>query len=271
VIHPDVSRKSDDGCLTRGNPEKFLGPALVAYIDILGMSHALLNDWGAHSTSALHRFLRIKNAIPRDDAQSQITVAFYDAELDRDVERYLSVTRTLSDSVVSMMALPNECDLQTFFFRIYGLLFVVRLIWQHALDEGFTVRGAIEFGDMFWNEAEFTGPGLVYAYGLEKKYADSSRILVGPRLLEKIVEATKKGIPLVHSANPVNAFTFGTDGKIVVDPHFLIGEHLLPSLKTLRDSAGDAKPKYDEVIRLLETPKERLPRPSMVDLEGSWI
>ena len=164
MIHPDISGQSDDGCLFRGNPEKFLGPALVAYIDILGLSHALQTDWGGHPTSALHRLLRIKNTMPRDDEKTQITVADYDEGSDKDIARYLSITRTLSDSIVTMMALPNECDLKGFFLRIYGLLFAVRLVWQHTLKEGFTVRGAIELGDMFWNETEFTGPGLIHAY-----------------------------------------------------------------------------------------------------------
>lgn len=269
MIHPDVSGRSDDGCLYRGNPEKFLGPALVAYLDILGMSRALQTDWGAHSTSALHRLLRIKNTMPRDDEKSQITVAVYDADSDKDVERYLSVTRTLSDSIVTMMALPNECDLEGLFLRIYGLLFTVRIIWQHTLKEGFTVRGAIEFGDMFWNEVDFTGPGLAHAYELEK-LAETSRVLVGPRLLEKIVDIAGRGFPLTHPSNPNNAFAVSKDRKVIVDPHFVVGDHLLSSLKALQASAGDAKMKYDEVIQILEAPKAQVPHPSLNDLVGSW-
>ena len=88
MIHPDISGQSDDGCLFRGNPEKFLGPALVAYIDILGLSHALQTDWGGHPTSALHRLLRIKNTMPRDDEKTQITVADYDAGSDKDIAKH---------------------------------------------------------------------------------------------------------------------------------------------------------------------------------------
>jgi hypothetical protein len=269
VIHADVSHRSDDGCLYRGNPEKFMGPALVAYIDILGMSHALQTDWGAHSTSALHRLLRIKHAIPRDDEKSQIAIAVCDGSSDKEVERYLSVTRTLSDSIVTMMALPNECDLEGFFLRVYGLLFAVRLIWQQTLKEGFTVRGAIEFGEMFWNEAEFTGPCLVYAYKLER-LAGTSRVLVGPRLLDKIVDVTKRGIPLAHGANPNNAFTVSEDKKIIVDPHFVVGDHMVSSVKQLRSQAGNCKVKYDELAQILETPKDEVPRPSLNNLASAW-
>lgn len=269
MIHPDVSGQAEDGCLTRGNPEKFIGPALVAYIDILGMSNALINNWGAHPSSALQRLLRIKNTMPRDDQESQVTISIYDPSTNKDIEKYLSVTRTLSDSIVSMMAMPAQCASKSFFLRVQGLLLTVRIVWRNTLEQGFTVRGAIEFGEMFWNETEFTGPGLVCAYGLEKK-ASTSRIVVGPRLLEKVVEVTKGGIPLDHPLNPNNAFVKSADGRIAVDPHHVVGAHLLPCVNGLRDDAGQDAQKYEELVRILETPRSRVSHPSLSELATAW-
>jgi hypothetical protein len=189
MIRADVSHKLGNGCLVCGNPEKFIGPSVVSYLDILGMSAALIQDWGAHETSALHKLLRIKSSLPKDDPKTQISLILVDRETERDLEQYLTITRTLSDSVVTMAALPNECEWESFYLRVYSVLFSIRLIWQQAIREGFTLRGVIELGEMFWNESEFTGPALVKAYQLEKGHVDTSRVIVGPALLSSLLKA----------------------------------------------------------------------------------
>jgi hypothetical protein len=38
----DIVSQGEDGCVIRGNPVEFMGQALVAYSDILGMSRAII-------------------------------------------------------------------------------------------------------------------------------------------------------------------------------------------------------------------------------------
>lgn len=262
----DISLEREDGCLIRGNPSRFLGPALVAFLDILGMSRAILENWGADTDSALHRLLRIKTSIPRDDEKTQITLCICDPMTNKEFERYLSITRTLSDSMVTMLALPSKCRWQEFFMRVHSVLLSVRLIWQQSLREGFTIRGAVEFGEMFWDETEFTGPGLIRAHELESQRAITSRVLLGPALASKIVEFTPKGIPFSHPSSPINSFVISTDERIIIDPHFLVGQELLHLLKQLRQNAGEAKCKYDEIIEILTNPKENARRPTLAEM-----
>lgn len=265
---PDVSFQSEDGCLIRGNPTQFMGHALVSYVDILGMSSAITKSWGAESDSALHRLLRIKTAIPRDDEKTQVTFSIFDPTTNKDFEKYLSITRTLSDSIVTMLALPSlpaQCNAQQFTTRVFNVLFCLRFIWQQSLREGFTIRGAIELGEMFWNETEFIGPSLVYAHRLENEFANTSRILVGPVLATHILRFSQIN-PNIES--PMNAFCISKDKKIIVDPHFLIGQEMTDTLERLQQTAGPSKSKYDEVIEILRTPREKVSRPNLAAMSS---
>lgn len=268
MTSPDISFKRDDGSLIRGNPPQFMGPALVAYVDILGMSKAIVKNWGPESDSALHRLLRIKNSIPHDDEKTQITLSICDPMTNKEFERYLSITRTLSDSIVTMLALPSspsECSSQEFSTRVFNVLLCLRLIWQQSLREGFTIRGGIELGEMFWNETEFTGPGFIYAYKLEDEFAKTSRVLVGPLLATNIVKFAKIN---PNTESPMNAFSVGKDDKIIVDPHFVIGPEMVNILESLQQNAGQSKNKYDEVIEILKTPKEKVRRPTIEEMSS---
>lgn len=263
-----MSLQREDGCLIRGNPIRFMGPALVAFLDILGMSEAILKNWGAHPDSALHRLLRIKTSIPRDDEKTQITLCICDPMTNKEFERYLSITRTLSDSMVIMLALPSlssDCTSQEFSTRVFNILFCLRFIWQQSLREGFTIRGAIELGEMFWNETEFTGPGLVYAHKLEDRFAETSRILVGPVLAANVVKFTNLN---PHVESPINVFSITKYGKIILDPHFVIGQEMVDTLERLQQSAGLSRSKYDEVIEILKSPKEKVLRPTLAEMSS---
>jgi hypothetical protein len=265
---PDFSSQHNNGCLIRGNPSRFMGLALVVYLDLLGMSRAIINNWGAESNSALHRLLRIKASIPRDDEKTQITLSICDPMTNKEFDSCLSITRTLSDSIVTMLALPSspsECSSQEFSIRVFNVLFCLRSIWQQSLREGFTIRGAIELGEMFWNETEFTGPGLVCAHKLEDEFAKTSRVLVGPLLATNIVNFAKIN---PNTESPMNAFLIGKDEKIIVDPHFVIGPEMVNILESLQQNAGQSKNKYDEVIEILKTPKEKVRRPTIEEMSS---
>lgn len=250
MIRPDVSMRLDDGGLVCGNPEKHLGPTILSYIDILGFSKALLNNWGAHPESALHKLLRIKATIPTREAKSQIAIALCDRITNITFEKYLTITRTLSDSMITMAALPGICDWESLFCRVFSVLFCIRIIWQQAITEGFTIRGVVELGEMFWNEVEFMGPALISAYNLEKKIK-TSRVILGPNLLKIILQATEKsGYPLSHGTNPINSM-YCSNGLIAVNPHFAVGHEYLPLLEKLMYEAGENAYRYIEIIELL--------------------
>ena len=51
-------------------------------------------------------------------------------------------------------------------------------------DRDYTLRGAIELGDIYWNEFDTIGPAFLDVYELESKVAKQSRVIVGPVLLD---------------------------------------------------------------------------------------
>jgi hypothetical protein len=258
------------GSLSSGNPVRFMGHAIIAYVDILGMSSAICNNWSAESCSSLHRFLRIKESLPVDDGENPPGFNYYDSSEDNGYELHFSKTRTLSDSIVTMIALPpslSECTSLQFYARVWNILFCLRSIWHQALKEGFTIRGGIELGEMFWNEEEFIGPGLVYSHFLENRIAKTSRVLIGPTLANFIV---KYNNPAVPGESPINVFAVSNDGNIIVDPHFVFDEGFIERLETLQQNAGSDqnKNKYDELINMLKMPKEQVKHPSLEDMSS---
>ncbi|MCL5421257.1 MAG: hypothetical protein M1461_02115, partial [Nitrospirae bacterium] len=115
------------------------------------------------------------------------------------------------------------------------------------------------------NETEFTGPGFIYAYKLEDEFAKTSRVLVGPLLATNIVKFAKIN---PNTESPMNAFSVGKDDKIIVDPHFVIGPEMVNILESLQQNAGQSKNKYDEVIEILKTPKEKVRRPTIEEMSS---
>jgi hypothetical protein len=269
MIRTDVSTRLDDGGLVCGNPEKHLGPTILSYIDILGFSNALMNNWGAHPESALHKLLRIKATIPSSDEKTQIPIALVNRETDKTIERYLTITRTLSDSVITMAALPDICEWESFYCRVYSVLFSIRLIWQQAIREGFTIRGVVELGDLFWNELEIIGPVLVTAYNLEKK-VKTSRVIFGPNLLKNILTAfDSSGWPIDHGSSPINSM-YCSDGLIAVNPRFIFAPNNLPLLEEIMNQAGENAYRYVETIRLLkENDGSIIKVPTIDDIKNS--
>ncbi len=268
----DISSQRNDGCLIRGNPREFFGWAIVCYIDILGISLNVRDNWGEHYESAHNKLLRIKEHIPTADEHTQAIFAICDPKTNREFERYLSITRTWSDSIVTMLAFPNSptnCDSQEFSTRVISVLYALRFIWRQSLREGFTIRGGIEFGEMFWNDTDFIGPALVNAYKLENKMAHTSRILIGPTLLNIIIEfsnVSSKVSPDVQSL--IDAFLVSGDHKIFVNPHFAVGKDMIGILEALcqKASADSIKIKYHNVIEILKIPEGRLSHPTLDEI-----
>ena len=63
----NLVRENPGGALVVGAPPEFYGYALVGFIDLLGFSSRLVNEWGAEDDSPLAQFLRIKEHVTKDD------------------------------------------------------------------------------------------------------------------------------------------------------------------------------------------------------------
>lgn len=163
---------------TYGAPENFRGKAILGFVDLLGFSKRVMDHWHSKKDNPLDQLLSIKKHI-LSSTHTSVT------NTEPPIRTYYPNLRTGSDSIVICIALPTEDkdiehDLGT---ATWCMLGVVRDVIEKCLKIGFPVRGAIEFGHVYWTRSDVVGPVLVTACALESKVAGVARVLVGPELL----------------------------------------------------------------------------------------
>ncbi len=135
-------------------------------------------------------------------------------------------------------------------------------VWTTAIKYGYTIRGAIEFGEIYWNENELIGPAFNNAYRLESEVSRISRVIVSSRLnrvLRNLANDHRSDITDHLIAN----FRKDVDGYVVVNPYILghSDEERLSLAEKLRALAKNSptslvKEKYAHLISMLSE-KER--------------
>ncbi|WP_316162872.1 hypothetical protein [Bradyrhizobium sp. SZCCHNRI20481] len=184
-----------------GKPRDFQGNAIIAFIDLLGFSADVKRHWRSKTKSPLERLMRLKGRVQRGGERLSGQQGWGKI---RRTARGLTATfpewslhgvrvHTVSDSLVLCYALPKRLTPEVFWDAFRTLYFSIQGAWISALDEGYTIRGGIEVGDIYWSETETIGPALVDAYTLESKVAQWSRIVCGPMLLRRLLECIKDG------------------------------------------------------------------------------
>ena len=123
--------------------EEYRGCGLVAYFDLLGFSQVVMEEWAGDlddETHPLQRLLRIRQG--EGIATEGIVIQYADQD------RFKTRVFSISDSFALVIEVPGtrSWDFSLAFLAIANN---ARFVTQAALDEGFIVRGAIEFGDMY--------------------------------------------------------------------------------------------------------------------------
>ncbi len=240
-----------DGVRTRGNPDAFRGKAIVAFIDLLGFSASIRDHWCDENDSPLEKLLRIKDTA---GATRETTLAFGDTKTapPRVTEAYRSRIHTVSDSILVCNALPPDLTGKIFLRSLWAVFTSIQFIWESASTEGYTIRGAIELGDIYWTAAETIGPAYLDAHCLESKVSQFSRVLVGPQLLEAAVQSTDS-----HSNQLGGVLAVSPDKLIELAPFRLLGGDSrvqnLQRFEKMQNAAQSAKnkEKYDYLLSLL--------------------
>jgi hypothetical protein len=163
-----------------GNPSEFKGKAVVAFIDLLGFSASVRANW----ESALARLKRIKAAA--EATRESGIVAYTPGGKGPPPALHRARVHTISDSIVICAALPETGGINDLMSAVIIVSACIQQAWSVALTEGYTLRGAIELGDIYWNEFDTIGPAFLDVYELESKVAKQSRVIVGPALLENL-------------------------------------------------------------------------------------
>lgn len=234
-----------------GNNKKFKGVGYVCFIDVLGFSNDILRNWKNVESNPLEKILSIKKDMP----------GFSDIEEDDDGleshRTYVCRVNTISDSVTICFGYNENIIIGDLVLGLEAVLSNISYIWSTFISKGYTIRGAIDFGDIYWDESELIGPAFINAYRLESKVAKNSRVIVSSdlnRVLKNLVNRHKSSL----NDHLINNFRKDVDGYIIVDPNILYSSNserdfLVKSLKKMRDAvlSGIVREKYNPLISML--------------------
>ena len=233
-----------------GNSKEFKGIGYVCFIDILGFSNDILKNWKSPTSNPLEKILTIKRGMP----------GFSEVEEDNDREShrtYVCRVNTISDSVTICFGYNDSIIIGDLVLGLEAVLVNISYIWSTFIHNGYTIRGAIDFGDIYWDESELIGPSFINTYRLESEVAKNSRVIVSSNLNKVFKDlVSRHKSPLTDHL--MQRFRKDVDGYIIVDPKILYRSDpernsLINSLKKMRDAvpSGIVREKYNPLISML--------------------
>ena len=242
--------------INKGCPAIFNGEAIVSFLDILGFSQRVLNNWNDKADSPLEQLMRFKNNLPITERQPENEI-----EINGEVGfRYICRVSTYSDSIIVSHGFEQAIMYGDAILGTSSVLGNVMQIWRNAIVEGFTIRGAIELGDVYWDSDELVGPAFIKTYELESKFAKSSRVILGSNLVKMIREVLSHAESL---RDPLLKYLLRDgDGYIILNPAALANSSdktMLNNLIAMRDKCTDyfQREKYRNLIHYLSNDESK--------------
>ena len=84
---------------------------------------------------------------------------------------------TFSDSFIFLKELEDQ-DPSYILGSVLATIGSIIELWRISVDEKFSIRGGVDYGEIFYTVDDLVGPTLINSYNLEVKTADVSRILI---------------------------------------------------------------------------------------------
>jgi hypothetical protein len=232
-----------------GNNKKFKGIGYVCFIDLLGFSIDVLRNWKSPTSNPLEKILAIKREMP---GFSEVEGG--DPESHR---TYVCRVNTMSDTVTICFGYNDNIIIGDLALGLEAILANISYTWSTCINSGYTIRGAIDFGDIYWDENELIGPALVNAYRLESEVARISRVVVSSELNKVLKDLVTKHKSTL-TEHLMRSFRKDVDGYIIVDPKILYRSDmernsLIENLQKMREAvpSGILREKYTPLISML--------------------
>lgn len=244
-----------------GNIEKHKGQGLVAFIDILGFSKEIIEKWEDIEDNPLDKLLELKEHLP---VHSNKELEEADSET-KGKRIYPCRVQTISDSIVVSFGFDEEPKYGDVFLATISFFDTISVIWRNALEAGFTVRGAADWGPIFWNDKEIIGPSFINAYSLEEKQAKSSRIIISSSLNRNLAKVYSE-VKTFWNEEILKILRKDNDGYLILNPHSLYTKddqkdkaRVVGILTELRSKANHInKEKYNPILTALNSDEHSL-------------
>ena len=193
------------------NTKNFKGVGYVCFIDVLGFSNDILKNWNKKTSNPLEKILMVKNKIPGfshnrggDDSSSLAS-------------SYIFRVNTISDSYTLCFGFKDTPSLGDLAFGLDIILKNLLYLWATFIGQGYTIRGAIDYGGIYLDENELIGPAFIKAYHFESKVAETSRVVVSSNL-NKVLKDLFNEQTSTLIEHLLRKFRKDIDGYIIVDP-----------------------------------------------------
>ena len=236
--------------MTFDNTKNFKGVGYVCFIDVLGFSNDILKNWKSKTSNPLEKILTVKKRIPgfthfKEDHDST-TFGIYTCRVN-----------TISDSFTICFGFKDKMGFGDLAFGLGVILNNLLYVWSTFIRNGYTIRGAIDYGDIYWDDNELIGPALISAYRFESEVAKTSRVVVSSNLNKVLKDLfnIQRSTMIDHL---MRKFRKDIDGYIIVDPMILYKsaaeqKSLVDYLIKMRDDApiGIVREKYNPLISML--------------------
>lgn len=195
--------------------------ALVGFIDLLGFSAELAEYWDNNSDDFLHRIMRIK-------AYSELCRQVGNPHEFRDYDEITPIAYSeypkqiqFSDSFIFIKELDTSSH-ETVITSLLSIFSTIQELWRYTIEEGFTLRGAVDYGEFFYTNTDIIGPAFITAYRMESKIANISRIICS----DEIATLINKNISNSHPRFTDYCqlwFKKDIDGRIILNPSIAFG------------------------------------------------
>mgnify|MGYP000683643176 CR=1 FL=1 len=201
----------------------FRGQAVIGFVDLLGFSDKIRNEWNDEKNNPLQTLMEMKVFfhLAVEKTNNEIILYDYEGEVLRTNEWPEIIT--VSDSFMFLKPI-NDSSEENILLSIFSVISATLELWQIAIDKGFSIRGGIDYGDVFYHKLDIVGEPFMDAYILESKIAKSSRTILSDNIRKLIKEN-------LTNINPVILHYFQRflnkedDGFLSVNPLMILGHN----------------------------------------------
>jgi len=252
ILFDEIEAKADED-ISNG----FNGKAIVAFIDLLGFRNEILAKWKNKKSNPLKKLMSFKsyNTIAKKRAENH---DFFDNDGNHVVSIPYPEIITFSDSFIFIQPLVDNSADQ----RLYSILSIVGSIaelWRISINNGFTIRGGVDFDEIYHNGKDLVGPALIKAYEIESKICQISRVVFSSSILEIISSNLSKTSPITQEYYKCY-LTNDMDQLIILNPIIIYGydnpdaiDDAIEKLEEMRNKCPSfkLKSKYTNIIARL--------------------
>ena len=239
-----------------GSSRRFRGQGYVCFLDVLGFSNHVLSNWGTGKSDPLEKMLAIKREMPGFESVE-------DDDASESHRRYVCRVNTVSDNVTICFGYSNKIIIGDLVLGLQAILANVAYVWSTFILHGYTIRGAIDFGGIYWNEDDLIGPAFINAYRLGSQVAKNSRVVLSSQVNKIFADLAGKHRSTLTD-HLFRYFRRDVDGYVIVDPGILYQsdderESLTKALRRMRDALprGIIWEKYTPLIAMMGEGKLR--------------